>query len=74
MWHINLSQAFKQSGRNANIREQEEEIVVSVVLVVVGRGEVTAGSHGTVAADLTLKKAVCIPGGTVLAPISTVHT
>ena len=42
---INLSQAFEQSGRNANVRKQEKEIVVSVVLVIVGRGEVTAGPH-----------------------------
>ena len=30
---IILSQAFEQSGRNANVRKQEKEIVVSVVLV-----------------------------------------
>ena len=36
---INLSQAFEQSGRNANVRKQEKEIVVSVVLIIVGRGE-----------------------------------
>ena len=44
------------------------------MLVIVGRSDVTAGPHGTAAAGLRLKKAVCIPGGTVLAPISTVHT
>ena len=69
---INLSQAFEQSGRNANVHKQEEEIAISVVLVIVGRGDVTAGPHGTAAAALRLKKAVCVPGGTVLATISTI--
>ena len=68
MKHINLSQAFEQSGRNANVRKQEEEIAISVVLVI----DVTAGPHGTAAAGLRLKKAVCVPGGTVLATISTI--
>ena len=36
---------------------------MSVVLVIVGRVDVTAGPHGTAAAGLRLKKAVCIPGG-----------
>ena len=53
---INLSQAFEQSGRNVNVRKQEEEIAISVVLVIVGRGDVTAGPHGTAAASLRLKK------------------
>ena len=44
------------------------------MLVIVGRGDVTAGPHGTAAAGLRLKKAVCVPGGTVLASISTVRT
>ena len=70
---LNLSQAFEQSGRNVNVRKQEEGIAISVVLVIVGRGDVTAGPHGTAAAGLRLKKAVCIPGGAVLAPISTMH-
>ena len=67
VWDINLSQAFEQSGRNVNVRKQEKEIAVSVVLVIVGRSDVTAGPHGTAAAGLRLKKAVCIPGGAVLA-------
>ena len=71
-YDINLSQAFEQSGRNANVRKQEEEIAISVVLVLVGRGDVTAGAHGTAAAALRLKKAVCVPGGTVLATISSI--
>ena len=50
------------------------EIAVSVVLIIVGRGDVTAGPHGTAAADLRLKQAMCVPGGTVLASISTLHT
>ena len=74
VWDINLSQAFEQSGRNANVRKQEEEIAISVVLVIVGRSDVTAGPHGTAAAGLRLKKAVCIPGGTALAPISTMRS
>ena len=28
---INLSEAFEQSGRNANVSKQEEEVAVSVV-------------------------------------------
>ena len=74
MQDINLSQALKKSGRNTNVREREKEIVASVVLIVVGRVEVTAGPHGTAAVGLRLKKAVCIPGGTVLASRSTVQT
>ena len=35
MSDINLSQALKQSGRNVDVRKQEEEIVVSVVLIIV---------------------------------------
>ena len=70
---INLSQALKQSGRNINVREHENEIVVSVVLIIVRGGEVTAGPHGTAAAGLRLKKAVCIPGGAVLASRSVEH-
>ena len=33
---INFSQALNQSGRNVDVRKQEKEIVVSVVLVIVG--------------------------------------
>ena len=44
------------------------------MFVIVGRSDVAAGPHGTAAAVLRLKKAVCIPGGAVLAPISTVYT
>ena len=60
---INLSQAFEQSGRNANVRKQEEEIAVSVVFVIVRRGEVTAGPHGTTAACLRQKRLCAKPGG-----------
>ena len=59
----NLSQAFEQSGRDANVRKQEKEIVVSVVLVIVGRGEVTAGQHGTAAVGLRLKTLCAFPVG-----------
>ena len=65
---INLSQALKQSGRNVDVRKQEKEIVVSVVLVIVGRSEVTAGPHGTAAAVLRLTWAVCVPVGRYLHP------
>ena len=60
---INLSQAFEQSGHNANVRNQEEEIPISVVLVIVGRGDVTAGPHGTAAAALRLKRLCAFPMG-----------
>ena len=69
---MNFSQAFEQSGCNSNVRKQEKEVAISVVLVIVGRGDVTAGPHGTAAAVLRLKKAVCVPGGTALATISTI--
>ena len=55
VWDINLGQALEESGRNGNVRKQEREFVVSVVLVIVGRGDVTAGPHGTAAAVLRLK-------------------
>ena len=51
---------------------KSKEIAISVVLVIVGRGDVTAGPHGTAASALRLKKAVCVPGGTVMATISTI--
>ena len=63
VWDISLSQALKQSGRNTNVREQEKEIVVSVVLIIVRGGEVTAGPHGTAAAGLRLKKLFAFPAG-----------
>ena len=69
---INLSQALKQSGRNVNVRKQEEEIAVSVVLVIVGGGEVTAGPHDTTAVGLRLKT-VCVPGRAVLTSRSVVR-
>ena len=43
------------------------------MLVIVGRGDVTARPHGTAAADLRLKQAICVPGEAVLAFVSTVH-
>ena len=74
VYDINLSQAFEQSGRNVNVRKKEKEIAASVVLVIVGRSDVTAGPHGTATTGLKLKKAVCIPSGAVLAPISTMRS
>ena len=65
---INLSQDFKQSGRNANVRKQEKEVVVSVVLIIVGRGEVTAGPHGTAAVGSKLKTLCAFPLGRYLHP------
>ena len=58
---INLSQAFEQSGHNANVRKQKEEIAVSVVLVIVGRGDVAARPHGTAATGLGLKTLFAFP-------------
>ena len=46
--------------------KKEEEIVVSVVLVIVGRGEVTAGPHGTAAVGLRLKTLCAFPLGRYL--------
>ena len=69
---INLSQALKQSGRNVDVRKQEEEIVVSVVLIIVRRNEVTAGPHGTTAGGLRLNT-VCVPGRAVLVSRSVEH-
>ena len=68
MQDINLSQAFEQSGRNINVRKQEEKIVISVVLIIVREGEVTAGPHGTAAASLRLKKLCAFPAGRYLHP------
>ena len=56
MKHINIIQTFKQIGHNANVHKQEVEIVVGIVLIIVRRGEVTAGPHGTTAACLRQKK------------------
>ena len=54
--------------RNANIRKQEKEIAVSVVLIIVRGGEVTAGPHGTAAAGLRLKTLCALPAGRYLHP------
>ena len=72
MKHINIVQTVKQIGHNANVRKQEEEIVVGIVLIIVRRGEVAAGPHGTTAACLRQKKAVCKTGWPVLASIKTI--
>ena len=63
---INLSQAFEQSGHNANVRKQKEEIAVSVVLVIVGRGDVAARPHGTAATGLGLKRLFAFPASRYL--------
>ena len=49
-------------------RKQEKEIVVTVVLVIVGRGEVTAGPHGTTAVGLRLETLCAFPVGRYLHP------
>ena len=72
MKHINIVQTVKQIGHNANVRKQEEEIVVGIVLVIVRRGEVAAGPHSTTAACLRQKKAVCKTGWPALASIKTI--
>ena len=72
VYYINL-RALEQSRRNANVREQEIEIVVSVVLVIVGRGEVTAGATWHGCSRLETENAVCVPGRVVLASRSVVH-
>ena len=64
---INLSQAFEQSGRNANVRKQEMEMVVSVVLIIDSR----ATWHGC--GRLETENAVCIPVRAGFASRSTVH-
>ena len=61
---VRLSSKVGVMPTSANKRKG---IVVCVVLVIVERGEVTAGPHGTAAAGLRLKKAVCVPVKTVLA-------
>ena len=47
---------------------------VVVVVLIIKRNDVTTNPHGTIVADLRLKKALCIPGGTVLTPIHKVQT
>ena len=51
-----------------NCRKQEKEIVVSVVLVIVGRDEVTAGPHGTAAVGLKLMTLCAFSLGRYLHP------
>ena len=58
MEHLSIVQTVKQIGQTAAVRKHEEEVVVSIVLVIVGRGEVAAGEHGTTAACLRQKGCV----------------
>ena len=53
-------------GRNVNVRKQKEEIAVSVVLVIVGRGDVAARPHGTAATGLGLKRLFAFPASRYL--------
>ena len=58
----------------ALVRKQEKEIVVSVVLVIVGRGEVTSQQgHVALLCGLETENAVCVPVRTVLACGSTMR-
>ena len=54
--------------RSAN---KEEDIVASVVLVVVGRGEITARPHSTAAVGLRLKTLCAFPLGRYLHVVET---
>ena len=63
---IKFSWALEQGRRNVNVREQEEEIVVSVVPVVIRRGEITAGPHCTAAVGLRLQTLCVFPSGRYL--------
>ena len=65
---INLSQAIEESGRNTNVRKQEKEIAVSVVLIIVRGGEVTAGPNDTTAVGLRLKTLCAFPAERYLRP------
>ena len=62
------TESCEQSGRNINVRKQEKGIAISVVLIVVGRGEVTAGPHGTGAVGLRLKTVCAFPAERYLHP------
>ena len=42
-------------GVIVNVREQEEEVVVSVLLVIIRRGVIAAGPHSLAAVGLRLK-------------------
>ena len=64
--NINFRQALEQGRRNVNVREQEEEIVVSIVLVVIRQGEITAGPQSTVAVGLKLETLFAFPLGRYL--------
>ena len=56
--HLNFGEACEQGWRNANVRKQEKEIVVSVVLVVIRRGVIATGPHSTAAVGSKLKRCV----------------
>ena len=45
--YVQGKSASRSYMKHANVRKQEEEIVVGIVLIIVKRGEVTAGPHGT---------------------------
>ena len=55
-------------GEMSTSAKQEEEIAISVVLVIVGRGDDTAGPHGTAAAGSRLKNLCAFPAGRYLHP------
>ena len=64
--HINVRDASEQGWRDVGVSTHEWHSVVSVVLVVVGRGIVAAGPHGSAAVDLRLKTLCAFPLGRYL--------
>ena len=64
--HLNFGEACEQGWRNANVRKQEKEIVVSVVLVVIRRGVIATGPHITAAVGSKLKTLCAFPLGRYL--------
>ena len=46
LWLVEHRQAGQQHWRHKSVTEQKQRIAVGVVLVVIGRGVITAGEHG----------------------------
>ena len=51
---VHVGEPGKQRMRDEGVRAQEQESIAGVVLVVVGRGVVTAGAHGGASESLKL--------------------
>ena len=60
---VNVGETREQGWRDVGISKQEQQNVVSVVLVVVGRGVVAAGPHSSAAIGLRLKTLYAFPLG-----------